>query len=46
MFGDIVLFIKEKWTQFWCIHNYKHRDLPANGSHFYCTKCGRIKKVL
>lgn len=44
MFGDIVLFIKEKWTQFWCVHYYKYRDLPANSSHFYCTKCGKIKK--
>ena len=44
MFGDIVLFIKEKWKQFWCVHNYKHRDLPANCSHYYCTKCGKIKK--
>lgn len=44
MFGDVVLFLREKWTQFWCIHNYRYRDLPSDYSHFYCTKCGRIKK--
>ena len=44
MFGDIVLFIKEKWTQFWCVHDYKYRDLPDNSYHFYCIKCEKIKK--
>lgn len=29
MFGDIILFIKEKWTQFWCIHD----SIPD-----YCVK--------
>lgn len=46
MFGDIVLFLRKKWKQCWCIHDYKYRDLPANCSHFYCTKCGKIKKEL
>lgn len=45
MFGDIVLFLKEKWTQLWCIHNYIYRNLPTDCSHFYCTKCGKIKKI-
>ena len=43
MFGNIVLFLREKWTQFWCIHNYKYRDAPSGCSHFYCTKCGKFK---
>ena len=27
MFGNIILFLKEKWEQFWCIHDYKYRNL-------------------
>ena len=45
MFGDIVLFIKEKWKQFWCIHDYKYRDLPANCSH-YITLSGGVYCII
>ena len=44
MFGGIVLFLREKWTHFWCSHDCKYRDLPADCSRFYCTKCEKIKK--
>jgi hypothetical protein len=44
MYGDLVIWFSEKWKQFWCKHDYVYRDLPAGCSHFYCKRCGRIKK--
>lgn len=44
MFGDFVLFVKSKWRQFWCIHEYKLHCVTR--FHFYeeCKKCGKLKK--
>ena len=42
MFGDLILKIKEKWKQFWCIHDYK----PSFHLEFrwrQCAKCGGMK---
>ena len=44
MIGDLIIKIKEKWHQLWCIHTYKYKDLPADCSFYRCKKCGRIKK--
>lgn len=44
MFDNIILSLREKLIQFLCVHDYKYRDLPFDCSHFYCTKCGKIKK--
>ena len=44
MIGDLILWIKEHLRQMFCNHEYRERDLPANMSFRYCTKCGKIKK--
>ena len=43
MFGDLILKIKEKWKQFWCIHDYKP-NFHLEFRWRQCTKCGRIEK--
>ncbi len=46
MFGDFILFVKKKWNQFWCIHEYiPDRIGIVTGLHFgmYCKKCGKFK---
>jgi hypothetical protein len=44
MFGDLILKIKEKWKQFWCIHDYKQHYVHQVGrSYDECSKCGRIR---
>jgi hypothetical protein len=46
MFGDFILFIKNSWKEFWCIHNYKSDKQLINSPGPFmlsCTKCGRIK---
>jgi len=46
MFGDFVLFIKQSWKEFWCIHDYEFDrllwSLPTHLS-MRCRKCGRLK---
>lgn len=42
MFGDFILKIKEKWKQFWCIHDYRpnfHLDFRTR----QCIKCGKLE---
>ena len=46
MFGDFILYIKESWKEFWCIHDYKFdRALWLIPTHLTekCEKCGRLK---
>ena len=44
MFGDTILMIKEWWTQFWCIHDYKtHYVHQVGRSYDECSKCGRTR---
>lgn len=28
MFGDFILWIKQSWKEFWCIHDYQYTGLP------------------
>ena len=46
MYGDIVLFIRKKWEQFWCIHDYKTDPVSLRlpmGALMFCEKCDRMK---
>lgn len=46
MFGDFILYIKESWKEFWCIHDYKFdRALWLIPTHLTekCGKCGRLR---
>lgn len=46
MFGDFILYIRDFWKQFWCIHNYKFdRGLWLTPTHLIerCQKCGRVR---
>lgn len=46
MFGDMVLYVKLKWRQFWCIHNYKYDPIGSDVCRTIlreCTKCERIR---
>jgi len=42
MFGDIIIFIKTKWKQFWCEHDYEvitpWQVLNINPSSWYECK--------
>ena len=42
MFGDFILWFREKWKQFWCIHDYQYTG-PIDYRYEMCTKCGRLK---
>ena len=42
MFGDLILWIKKTWKQFWCIHDYQWQG-KLDYRYNECTKCGRIK---
>ena len=46
MYGDCVIFIKTKWNQFWCKHDYKpDRIAIISGweNSRICSKCGRVE---
>lgn len=43
MFGDLILWMKKTWKQFWCIHEYKIHHFPDYHSHYKCEKCDRIR---
>lgn len=45
MIGDLILKLKEFFVETFCIHNYKYKDLDGGCDFWYCTKCGRVKKV-
>lgn len=42
MFGDLILWIKEHWKQFWCIHDYQWQG-KLDFRYCACTKCGKSK---
>lgn len=42
MFGDLILWIKEHWKQFWCIHDYQWQG-KLDFRYCACTKCGKCK---
>jgi len=47
MFGDMILFIRNQWKQFWCIHNYKVDGVGiATGLNCsrICSKCGKFER--
>jgi hypothetical protein len=47
MFGNIILYFKEKWQQFWCIHDYKPDRIGiATGLSYnrVCCKCGKVER--
>lgn len=44
MFGDLILKIKEKWKQFWCIHDYKPSFYGGHRYYRQCIKCKKLKK--
>ena len=45
MIGDLIIYIKLKWKQFWCVHNYvAHRGSVEIGMPRICNKCGRYEK--
>lgn len=46
MIGDIIIYIREKWKQFFCVHIYVPGGDRTGTGKFYnmvCKKCGRIK---
>ena len=44
MLGDIILWIKKMWKQFWCIHAYKPtRSFMIGCSWEVCDKCDKLK---
>lgn len=43
MFGDLILWIKEHWKQYWCIHDYQ-RQGKLDFRYCACTKCGKRKE--
>ena len=43
MFGDLILWIREKWKQFWCIHEYQQHDCGPTRLWYECKKCGKVK---
>ena len=42
MLGDIILFFRNWWKKFTCVHEYKHKELGTI-SFDECCKCGRVK---
>lgn len=42
MFGDLLLWIKRTWKQFWCIHDYQYQG-KLDFRYCACTKCGKRK---
>lgn len=47
MFGDFFLWIKRKWKQFWCIHEYvAHRGSVYFHTPRICKKCGKYERKL
>lgn len=42
MFGDFILWIKQSWKEFWCIHDYQYTG-KLDYRYEMCTKCGRLK---
>lgn len=45
MIGDTLLFLKEKWKQCFCLHDYQEYFVNAVVPKYYrkCRKCGRVK---
>ena len=46
MVGDLILYLKLRWKQFKCIHNYKPDRIGLiTGLYFgdQCTKCCKFK---
>ena len=44
MFGDLILWIREKWKQFWCIHEYEYKFVTRVHCYEQCKKCGKVKE--
>jgi len=42
MFGDIMLWLRKSWKEFWCIHDYHAKDVGRQIAYF-CSKCARCK---
>ena len=45
MFGDFIIWFREKWKRFLCIHEYKEYVVNDNPvwTYKHCIKCGRRK---
>ena len=45
MIGDLIIWIKIKWKQMFCVHNYiAHRASVEIGAPRKCKKCGKHEK--